>query len=336
MDEWKCHCGKLFTHRQSLYRHKRTCGRKNIIITEPAEPEHNLPQIEYYQTEPDHNSDESAEFRGDDASDEVPYYNKPSEEKKPFFNSKVEEKDKEHSPRRFPNNYIDLSKETYNFDTCDHLRKQIEQLLLTNDMENAELAGKLVLEDRKLYENYVNNKLNSLLAERETVFCRRKELEREMGITPMQYEQINYEVNNITSMNDLERLCKFHKYYFEHLLYEMRFNEKFVKTIPALKIMKENVENFKNLNVKRDFVKTGLDPVKVNEMIYHTETKTASKIQKKFIFFICCIVMFIFFLLVLLQYFKGTQILLLLFFAFLLYLIYYVKKYFIDDDKKFY
>jgi hypothetical protein len=265
-------CGKLFSSRQSLFGHKKIC-KKRVIITEPIE--HNYPQIEYDYPEQQSTIDESEQEPAFNPiappSINVPYFNQ-ANEKKPIFTSPNNRFSPKPIDLTFNNNNSNINTND-DFDSCEHLQQQIEQLLLNDDLENAELTGKLVLEDRKLYELFVNERLPVLINRQEQLFHRRKELEREMAITPNQIEFIETELSNAVTIRDLDKLVKFHRFTSEYLLYEMKFNDRFVKEIHALKIMKDNVESFRNLNIKRDFIQSPLQIKKVNEMLQTNEKK---------------------------------------------------------------
>lgn len=349
MEQYYCECGKLFNHRQSLFRHKKSCTTsqtKNTIVSEPAN--NNYPQIEYIveqngvQIEDipinthkrnDHQNNGNDDDEGDIDPPFNPtppnsnfYYNQPSTKPPLFSSPNIKSNNNNYqngsTSKLFNKSTVDL---TGQYETCEHLQLQIEQLLLNNDVETAEIAGKLVLEDRKLYESYVNAKLSEVSSRKEEAYIRRKELERELGITPQQIENIERELNEIRSLSELNKLVKLKRFTFEYLYYEMKYNERFVKEIPALQIMKHNVENFKNLHIKKDIMNSQLDESKINELLKSSHKKATEKIIKHVILAVVGILLCILLLIMLFTLFSFTQILVLLLLLLLTLFVYFNK-----------
>lgn len=101
----------------------------------------------------------------------------------------------------------------------------------------------------------------------------------------------------------------------EYLLYEAKYNERFNKSIPALKIIKDSVENYKHLTMQSDILSDPMTPDKLDEIIKEKTQETSSKLKQKFFINIILTVGLLFFIVALFFVFSLVQILVLVCFV---------------------
>jgi hypothetical protein len=336
-----CVCGKIFKHKSGLSRHKKDCpNRENVIITEPDEPGNQLVNFDQSDAVSTFSDDVSvlsaheAEPPKPDTtysyayardippkmsvpvtpkSSPVPPFTPASNRQAPAVNSN-------YGNNNFMNNNMSNND---NQNGCEKLLKQIVILLEKEDCENASNAGKGVLEDRIRYDNFLNYYEPYVRQEQENDLMKKSDLIREKGITPFQMEVYRNESMNAPDKVALEKLYAFYLCGAEYFRYDAKYNERFNKVIPALKIMRDNVDNYRHITSQSDVMQEKMTPKKVFEV----QEKTKEELQKKHLVLaargvvcvVCCVILF--------NLFNPVQILAMIFVCFVLFAV------FVDTDK---
>jgi uncharacterized membrane protein len=345
------YCGNQFACRQSLHKHKKSCrSRLSGVVNEPNEypvmttqnsnvspvvpnnyqltlqlPEHTQPAVDVI-------SDISSDGSVDEPYQKPNSFSKPSNtEYRYSFPAKTVTPNSSSPP---PNTHSSRAKYeppafSNEFATCEKLHNQIMKFLEKEESHSANTAGKLVLEDRRMYESYVNHHMHRIQKAQEHALVKKNESEREHGITPSQMLDIQDAVNSMPDRQALQKLYSFYKYAVEYVSYDAMYNEKFNKFIPALKIMKENVDNFKHLTLQHDIMQEKMSPMRV----YEVQENTKEKLQKQAYFYVAVGFIGIVFFAMVYFPFDMFQVLVLFLFGLLVYTVYYIKTTFVDNEK---
>jgi hypothetical protein len=342
--EYKCACGKIYTQRSNLSRHKAKCSKS---IEANQQPMNQLTTIEVMAPAIDVMSDVSSDMSVS-LDDNINYRYSNNENNNNNFNSNSNNNNENNNNNRsseyrfsFPTNKPTTANSTpklspkpeiplYNeIEGCQKLHKQIIKFLEKQDHESALLSGRLIIEDRRMYEKYVNYHLSRLQNEQENALVKKNQLQTETCINADQIETIQNEVSACPDKQSLEKLYLYHKFASEYMFYDAVYNEKFNKTITALHIMKDNVDNYKHLTIQHDMMKEPMSPMKVSQI----EEKTKQKLQRQTYFYIFSCSVSVLLFAIITYFFNIVQVIMLFFVCLLVYSIYFFKLNFVDKEK---
>jgi len=240
-------CGKLFSSSSSLWNHKRLrCKNRphniNGIIHEPDEiiPPQQVPAQQVVEVfSGSHNNKKTIEELEDEYDDGGYDDDEVEVEQEPEFNSSYSFTFKKAPTRQQPpQQQKQPPQQTYStystklppkpeipksaqffesaqfFDSqkCQNLHNKITKLLERDDVQSAVTAGKLVLEDRVTFQNYVNYCLPVVEKEQEECLTRKNEMERLLGIDAQQLAKLKHKVAKVHDKKDLERIHNYFKF----------------------------------------------------------------------------------------------------------------------------
>jgi hypothetical protein len=219
-----------------------------------------------------------------------------------------------------------------NNEGCDKLMKKIVELLEKGAPESkVNDAGKEVLEDRVKYEQFLNFFEPYLREEQQNALMIRNNLIRENGITPAEMEIYKNASNNAPDRVALKRISKVYLCGHTYFEYDAMYNERFNKTIIALKIMRYNVDNYRHITSESDIMQEKMTPMKVFEV--QQDAKGSYQVQVIFwVISVSSLAVAVggavtFLNVTLIQIFAFTLV------ALLCYTIHYVKTTFVDKSK---
>jgi hypothetical protein len=279
------------------------------------------PEMPYYEQE-------------QESSAVVPYHQQPNPKPlfSPVFSPRVDTPKSETSKPVVVD--IDFSNDDTGFD-CQNMLNRIRDFLANHDYDEADALAHDVAVNREAYEKFVDKEISIFQTEKDYYFSRRKALERDLAVTTKQLEEIEFEMSLAKTVKEVSQQQQFRRYHSEHLLYEMRYNEKFNHTLTALNMMKDKTDYYKNRITKKEYISEKAVPKKtVNKLMSDTRERIMVKMQKKNKFIGALILIIILFFAGLFMYFTFIEILLLFVsIAVVIIMLYFAYKYLIEEEK---